>query len=154
MIFQIKLTLNKDYYEEAYGQILSLSKVAKARPFVALFAIGLGIILAYFQVLDFLPIGLIMFGLLDFYMIYSRKMKIVKAQIALNIDDQTLEFNDRFIKYTSKSDNGTVRWSDLKGIKKTKKGIILEQTNGVATYLPFNLLVEDKQVEFILSKTN
>lgn len=154
MTIRVQFQPDRAYYKEAYEELLSLTKFEKWRPLLAFSICALGIFLFYIQVIDYLPLAFTMFGGFDLYMIYVRKKRWLDQQVSTNITQQTIEFEftDKGIFNKSGKVTGELRWSDLKGIQSTQKGIVLNQKSGVNTYLPFKFFNSDADIDFLLSK--
>lgn len=157
MIFKLNFKPDESYYEEAYGELISLTKIKKSEPILASISVLFGIGLFYADknnVLGFFPIFFILMGVYEFFKFYYEKKKWIKDRNSSRILGQEieLEFSDEFIKHTGPFSNGELKWSGLKSILETKKGIVIKPENGVSIYLPYLLFESKEQIDFVIQK--
>ena len=158
MTFKIAFTSSKHYYKESYEELISLKKFKKFEPILAIILLFFGVFLFIsdsINKLKFLPIVFIILGVYEFFKFYYDKNKWIEARAKSGIINKelVLEFDDFFIKHSGPFSSGEISWSGIKSIKKTKRGIILNQETGTSIYLPDSVFKNSEQVKFILSKT-
>jgi len=159
MNFILTFIPDKQYYIEAYDEIISLLKYKKYEPYFAIILIGMGIIL-YFQdtykVSELMPILFSLSGIYQLFKLYFEKKKWLKDRLDSKIIGQQIKmhFTDEGIKHNGPFSNGELNWKGLKKIVKTKKGILIKPENGISIYLPNTVFKNEVQLEFILSKNS
>jgi hypothetical protein len=157
MNFKINFKPDKEYYKEAYDEIVSSLKLKKYEPYFAITMIILGLIF-YFQDTDkklgIFPIVFTLIGLYELFKLYYEKKKWLKDRLDSKIVGQQIElqFSEEVIKHSGPFSNGELTWNGLNKIVKTKNGLLLKPENGISIYLPNKLFADEKQMEFIMSK--
>lgn len=157
MNFKINFKPDKEYYKEAYDEIVSSLKLKKYEPYFAIVMIIMGLFF-YFQDTDkklgIFPIVFIFIGFYELFKLYYEKRKWLKDRMDSQIVGQEIElkFSDGVIKHTGPFSNGEMTWNGLNKIVKTKNGILLKPENGISIYLPNKLFTDAGQLEFIMSK--
>ncbi len=153
MNFKLIFTPDKQYYEEAYGEMLSITKVKKWEPVLAtvMFIVGIVFYINSGRLLSFIFSGI---GAYEFYKFYNGKHRWLKDRLSSGINKQSLEieFSKDAIKHSGPFSNGELKWTGLKSIIKTRKGILLKPETGVSIYLPFRLFENEAQIDFVFSK--
>ncbi len=157
MNFTLNFTPDKQYYNEAYGEIVSSLKYKKYEPYFAILLIGMGIVL-YFQdtykVSGIMPVAFSLVGIYQLFNLYFEKKKWIKDRLDSKILGQKIEmqFTDESFKHNGPFSNGELKWNGIKKIVKTKKGLLIKPENGVSIYLPNKVFKDEAHIEFILSK--
>lgn len=157
MVFKVIFIPDKEYYAEAYGEIISSLKYKKLEPFFAVLMIMLGIILYFqdtFSAAGIIPILFSVIGLYELIKLYYEKKNWIKVRMDSKVQGQPIEmeFTNETIKHTGPFSQGELKWSGLKQIIKTKQGILIKPENGISIYLSNKVFANKEQVEFILSK--
>ncbi len=157
MNFKLNFQPDEEYYKEAYSELISILKFKKFEPLFAILLILVGLILYYFdenKSIGVFPVILSLLGIYELVKFYYDRKKWLKDRNESKISGNKieLEFTDTHIKHTGPFSSGEINWSGLKSIIKTKKGIVIKPQNGISIYLPDRLFVEQKQIDFILSK--
>jgi hypothetical protein len=159
MNFKVTITLDEQYYSEAYEELISLNKLNKWEPYLAGAMILVGFILYTFDnndQLGFFPFIFIGVGIFEFIKAKTKKSKWLKERLdpALVGNQLEVEFREEFIRHSGPFSNGDIKWAGLKEIKKTCNGIILKPSRGISIYLPDKLFRSKDEIDFILSKHN
>ena len=152
MTFKISFIPDEAYYKEAYFELV---RFKRWEPFLGILLIFVGAcIFLYDNYAKTISIGLVIVGLYEFIKCFYEKNKWVKERMKSGVSGQRIEmeFDDEVIKHTGPFSHGEMKWSGLKEIKKTKKGIVLRIETGISIYLSDTLFEEKDQIEFILSK--
>ena len=157
MTFKLTFTPDKKYYEEAYDELISLTKLKKWEPVLAVIMGLFGIGLYYFDksgALGIFPFFFVIMGIYEFFKFFYNKNKWLSERNLSGVNGQLieLEFNDELIKHKGPFSIGEIKWAGLKEIKKTTKGIVLKPENGISLYLPDNLFKGTEEINFRLSK--
>lgn len=157
MTFKLNFKPDENYYVEAYEELICLKKMKKIEPILATISAIFGIWLLYSDknnVLGYFPFLFILMGIYEFFKFYYEKKKWIKERNSSGIIGQEieLEFSDEFIKHSGPFSNGELKWSGLKSISETKKGIVIKPENGLNIYLPYLLFESKEQIEFIIQK--
>ncbi len=156
MDFKITFRPDIDYYMEAYTEMVKSNKFKRLEPFFAIGVVFIGLILWYSDEngkLGYFPILFVGLGIFELYKVYTSKDKWVNERVKSNVTGQQidLEFTDDLIIHNGPFSNGTIKWTGLKSIGQTEKGIIIKPETGTAIYLR-KLLFNEEQIEFITSK--
>ncbi|MEA5403792.1 YcxB family protein [Arcicella sp. DC2W] len=157
MNFSLTYVPDRQYYEEAYREMISSLKLKKYEPVLATIMIVFGIglyLLDKNNKLSIFPLVFCSLGIYEFYKVYHEKKKWLKDRLDSKVLNQpiTLEFNEATIKHNSTFANGELKWDGLKDIVKTKNGILLKPENGLSIYLPDKIFRGREEIEFILSR--
>lgn len=157
MNFSLTYVLDRQYYEEAYREMISSLKLKKYELIFAIIMIVFGIglyLLDKNNKLSIFPFVFICLGIYEYYKVYYEKKKWLKDRLDSKVFNQsmTLEFNEATIKHSSTFADGEFKWDGLKDIVKTKNGILLKPENGVSIYLPDKIFRSSEEIEFILSR--
>lgn len=157
MNFKVTFIPDKDYYKEAYNEMISPNKLKKYEPLFASIMVVFGIGLYFFDnsnKLGILSLVFSGFGLYEFYKFYNEKRKWLKDRLDSKIAGQSLkfEFTDSMIILSGPFSTGELKWNGLRNIIKTKNGILLKPENGISIYLPDRIFMEKEQINFIMSK--
>ena len=159
MEFNLKFIPDKNYYKEAYDEMVSSMKYKKYVPYFASALIFVGIVFYFLDksgVIGILPFLFICSGLFEFFKFYNEKRKWIKDRFDSRIlgKEIQIEFTDEMIKINGPFSNGELKWFGLKKIVKTKQGILLKPENGLSIYLQDKIFSSYEQIEFVLSKGN
>ncbi|WP_264558856.1 YcxB family protein [Flavobacterium sp. N2270] len=157
MDFKLNFHPDEEYYKEAYDQLISIAKLKKFEPIFAVVFVLIGVCLYYFNMNKAFGFSSMIFsaiGIYEFFKFYYDRNKWLKDrnESKINGNKIELEFTDTHIKHSGPFSSGEINWSGLMSIIKTKKGIVIKPQNGLSIYLPDRLFVEQKQIDFILSK--
>lgn len=157
MNFSLTYVLDKQYYEEAYREMISSLKLKKYEPVFATIMIVFGIALYLLDKnnkLSIFPLVFFSLGVYELYKVYSEKKKWLKNRLDSKVFNQpvTLEFDEARIKHNGLFANGELKWDGFKDIVKTKNGILLKPENGVSIYLPDKIFRSKEEIGFILSR--
>ena len=157
MTFKLTFTPDKKYYEEAYDELISITKLRKWEPIFAIIMTLFGIGLYYFDergLLGILPFFFIILGVYEFVKVSYIKRKWLKEREHSGVNGQLneIEFNDEVIRHSGPFSNGEIIWAGFKEIKKTKKGIVLKPETGISLYLPDRWFNDNEEINFIMSK--
>jgi hypothetical protein len=156
MDFKITFRPDLDYYKEAYTEMAKKNKLKRLEPFFAIGMMFIGIILWYSDEngkLGYFPLLFGGLGIFEFYKAYTSKNKWLNERVKSNVTGQQidLEFTDDHIIHNGPFSSGTMKWTGLKSIEQTEKGIIIKPESGIVIYLR-KLLLNEEQIEFITSK--
>ena len=155
MEFQVTITPAKKYYTEAYTELISLTRLKKWEPYIAILMILVGVIVYYFNIknLKIFPFIISAAGFYELYKSFYERNKWLKDRLDSNIAGQQINFifNEKTIKHSGPFSNGEMSWSGFKSIIKTRKGIVLRPETGVSIYLPDYVFDDRSKIEFILS---
>lgn len=94
MTFKLTFTPDKDYYEEAYNELISVTKLRKWEPILAVFMTLFGIGLFYFDnrnILGVLPFFFILMGVYEFVKVFYNKKKWLKEREHSGVNGQPIE---------------------------------------------------------------
>ena len=152
MSFKISFIPDETYYKEAYFELV---RFKRWEPILAILVMFIGIgIYCYDTYEKTIAFGLFCAGLYEFLRCFYQKNKWVKERMKSGVSGQyiEMEFDDEVIKHVGPFSHGEIKWSGLKEIKKTGKGIILKIDTGMNIYLPDILFADREQIEFLLSR--
>ena len=157
MNFKIDFTPNKEYYKEAYEEMISTYKLKKWEPIFALLLIVFGLFI-YFTIksenLKFTPFIFIFLGIYELVKFYSEKRKWIKNRLKSNIVGKNfeVEFTDDHMVHSGPFSNGKISWDGFKNLIETQKGILLKQENGINIYFSKEIFKNRSEIDFILNK--
>ena len=157
MNFKIDFTPNKEYYKEAYEEMISTYKLKKWEPIFALLLIVFGLF-NYFTIksenLKFIPFIFIFLGIYELVKFYSEKRKWINNRLKSNIVGKNfeVEFTDDHMVHSGPFSNGKISWDGFKNLIETQKGIFLKQENGISIYLSKENFKNRSEIDFILNK--
>jgi hypothetical protein len=157
MDFKINFRPDQDYYKEAYSEIVKTNWMKRFEPVFATVMILFSIGLWYFDrngKLGLFPILFGVLGLFELVKVYTSRAKWINERVKSGITGQEiqLQFTDDLIIHSGPFSNGTIKWSGLKSIGQTEKGLILKPETGVVIYLSKAKFESKDQIEFITSK--
>lgn len=157
MNFKIDFKPSKEYYEEAYDEMISSYKLKKWEPFFALLLVVFGIVIYFIinnEKLKFLPFIFILLGFYELIKFYNEKKKWINARLKSKVLEKNIqiEFYDDYLIHSGPFSKGQIRWDGLKNIQETSKGIILKLYVGTSIYLSKTNFKTRNEVDFILSK--
>jgi len=157
MNFTINLRPDLNYYKEAYSEMVKSNGLKRFEPVFAtamiLFAIGLW----YFDnkgTLGFFPILFGGLGIFELIKVYTSRTKWVSEREKSGITGQeiNLQFTEDLITHSGPFSTGNIKWTGIKSIGQTDKGIIIKPETGNAIYLPKTSFQTKEQIEFIINK--
>lgn len=157
MTFNLTFKPDEKYYKEAYEELISLNRLKKWEPIFAMIMTLFGVLLYCFDKTDKLgifPFFFILMGVFEFFKFFYNRTKWLKERNGSKVTGQLIEieFNSETLKHSGPFSNGEIKWTGLKEIKKTNKGIVLKPESGVSIYLPDSLFNGPDEIAFILSK--
>ncbi|GAA4041735.1 YcxB family protein [Flavobacterium chungnamense] len=157
MNFKIDFKASKEYYEEAYDEMISSYKLKKWEPIFALLLVVFGIVI-YFIInnkkLKFLPFIFILLGFYELIKFYNEKKKWINSRLKSKIQGENIkiEFYDDYLIHSGPFSNGQIKWNGLNNIQETSKGIILKLESGTSIYVSKANFKMPNEIDFILSK--
>lgn len=156
MTFNLSFKPDEKYYKEAYEELISLTRLKKWEPILAIIMVVFGVGLDYFDKYDKLgifPFFFMIMGIYEFFKFFYNKTKWLKERRESQVTGQLIEieFNNETIKHSGPFSNGEIKWTGLK-VRKTNKGIVLKPETGIVLYLPDSLFKGQDEIAFILSK--
>ncbi|MEC4003839.1 hypothetical protein OX283_004160 [Flavobacterium sp. SUN052] len=157
MNFKIEFKTSKEYYEEAYDEMISTYKLKKWEPFFATLLVVFGIVIYFIinnEKLKFLPFIFILFGFYELIKFYNEKKKWINARLKSKVvgENIKIEFYDDYLIHFGPFSNGQIIWNGLKNIQETSKGVILKFDVGTSLYLSKTIFKNRNEINFILSK--
>ena len=157
MDFKITFRPDIDYYKEAYSEIVKNNGLKRFEPLFAIVMILFGLGLWYYDSnskLGYFPILFSGFGIFELVKVYTSKDKWIKERMKSNVVGQEIElqFTDDLIIHNGPFSNGSIKWTGIKSIGQTDKGIIIKPETGTVIYLPKTRFENKEQIDSILSK--
>ncbi len=157
MNFEVAFTPDKQYYDEAYVEMLSITKVKKWEPVLGTIMVAAGVIFYFFdryRVLGIFPFVISGIGIYEFCKFYYEKHKWLQDRLAGSVHGQLLHiaFSEDHIRHSGPFSNGEMKWTGLNCITKTKKGILLKPETGFSIYLPYRIFADNGQIDFVVLK--
>jgi len=156
MNFEINFKPSMDYFEESYSEIIKSNWVKRFEPLFAIVMVLFSIGLWYYDrtgVLGLFPIFFGALGVFELVKVYHSRRKWLRdrAQSGVIGQDIRFQFTDDLIIHNGPFSNGNIKWTGIKSITETKKGVLVRPDTGVALYLPKSMFASE-QIDFILSK--
>lgn len=157
MNFKIDFTPNKEYYKEAYEEMISTYKLKKWEPIFALLLIVFGLFI-YFTIksenLKFIPFIFIFLGIYELVKFYFEKRKWINDRLKSNVVGKNIEveFTNDYMVHSGPFSNGKISWDGFKNLMETQKGILLKQENGINIYFSKEIFKNRSEIDFILNK--
>jgi len=157
MDFKVNFRPDISYYKEAYSEIVKNNGLKRFEPVFATVLILVGIGLFYYDksnALSFVPILFSGLGVFELIRVYTSRNKWVNDRVKSGVTGQEiqLEFTDDLIIHSGPFSNGTLKWTGIKSVGQTEKGIIIKPETGTVIYLPKMMFESKGQVDLILSK--
>jgi hypothetical protein len=157
MNFTINLRPDLNYYEEAYSEIVKNNGLNRFEPVFAIAMILFAIVLWYQDnqgTLGFFPILFGGLGIFELIKVYTSRTKWVSERMKSGVTGQeiNLQFTEDQIIHSGPFSTGDIKWTGIKSIGQTDKGIIIKPETGIAIYLPKTSFQTKEQIEFIINK--
>jgi hypothetical protein len=157
MDFIVNFKPDLDYYKEAYSEIVRNKGLKRFEPVFATVMILVGIGLFYFDktnALRFFPILFSGLGVFELIKFYTSRKKWVNDRVKSGVTGQEiqLQFTDDLIIHSGPFSNGNLKWTGIKSVGQTEKGIIIKPETGTVIYLPKRMFESKDQVDLIISK--
>jgi hypothetical protein len=157
MSFKLSFVPDEQYYREAYDEIIASLRFKKYEPLFAIIMIGMGVGLFFqdkYKITGIFPIIFSCIGLYELIILYYQRKKWLKDRLDSKIVGQKIEFQftDETIKHSGPFSCGEMKWTGIKKILKTKKGLLIKPENGISIYLQDKMFSDKEQIQFILSK--
>ena len=157
MDFIINFRPDLSYYKEAYSEIVKNNRLKRFEPVFATVVILVGAGLFYFDksnVLGFFPILFSGLGVFELIKVYTSRNKWVNDRVKSGVIGQEiqLQFTDDLIIHSGPFSNGNLKWTGIKSVEQTEKGIIIKPETGTVIYLPKTMFESKDQVDLIISK--
>lgn len=151
----INLTLDKEYFSEAFSQsIRYANKWRKAERIIGALFIILGAgLLVWSEGKMASPIALVIIGLFELFSPYIKKKWWVGRQMKSKVANANVEIvlSDSGIDSTGPYSKGMIAWEGVERIFETPKGVFLWPQKGMHIYLPKSVVGNDV-VQYVLSK--
>lgn len=157
MNFKIEFYPDKNYYKEAYDEMLSTNFLKKWQPLFGIFFVILGYLSNSINKNENLNLPTLMilgYGIYEFFSYFLLKKKWMNDRLKSKVFEKKMElefYEDYFISFGPFSE-GKLNWNGLKQILKTKKGIILRLETGMSIYLSDKIFNTKNEIDFIISK--
>ena len=117
MDFKINFTPTKQYYKEAYSEIVKTNRMKRLEPFFAIGIILFSIGLWYYdrnKVLGWFPMIFGMLGAFELTKIYRSEQKWLNDRVKSGMIGQEIQFHftKDLIFHTGPWTNGSIQWED------------------------------------------
>jgi hypothetical protein len=157
MDFTIKLSPNLSYYQEAYSEMVNSNGLKRFEPVFAigmiLFAVGL-----WYNdsngTLGFFPLLFGGLGIFELIKVYTLRKKWINQRLKSSVTGHeiSIQFTEEQIIHNGPFSNGNIKWTGIKSIGQTDKGIMIRYEAGTAIYLPKASFETKEQIQFIVNK--
>ncbi len=139
MNFTVNFRPDLNYYKEAYSEIVRNNGVRRFEPVFATVMILVGIGLFYFDKtnsLSFFPILFSGLGTFELIKVYTSRNKWVNDRVKSGVTGQEihLQFTDDLIIHSGPFSNGNLKWTGIKSVGQTEKGVIIRPETGTVIY--------------------
>lgn len=157
MNFTISFKPDLNYYEEAYSEMVKSNGLKRFEPVFATGMILFAIVLWYRDnqgTLGFFPILFGGLGIFELIKVYTSRTKWISERMKSGVTGQeiNLQFTQDQIVHSGPFSTGDIKWTGIKSIGQTDKGIIIKPETGTAIYLPKTSFQTQEQIEFIINK--
>lgn len=157
MDFTINFRPDLNYYKEAYSEMIKNSGLKRFEPVFASMMILTGPGLFYFDksnALGFFPILFSGVGVFELIKVYTSRSKWLNDRVKNGVIGQEirLQFTDDLIIHNGPFSNGSLKWTGIKSVKQTEKGIIIRPETGIVIYLSKTMFERKEQIDLIINK--
>jgi hypothetical protein len=159
MNFKIEFNPDKNYYTEAYNEIISTKFFKKHQALLGIFIIIFGCIFNLInknEKMNVFSIIIFGIGIYEFVTYFLFKKKWIDERLNSKVFQKKIElqFYDDYLVSFGPFSEGKINWNGLKEIIKTKKGILIRIETGVSIYLSDKVFKNKSEIDFIISKKN
>ncbi|NBP67136.1 MAG: YcxB family protein [Cytophagia bacterium] len=157
MNFTVSFRPDLNYYKEAYSEIVRNNGVKRFEPVFAIAMILSGIGLFYFDktnVLGFFPILFSGIGAFELIKVYTSRNKWINDRVKSGVTGQEvkLQFTEDLIIHSGPFSNGNLKWTSIKSVGQTDKGVIIIPETGIVIYLPKRIFDSKDQIDIIINR--